>query len=328
MSPTTTSPTTITAVIYLAGGCFWGVEGYFQRIDGVLDTEVGYANGSTTHTSYRHVATTGHAETLKLTYNPATVSLAEILLHYFRIINPLSLNQQGNDRGTQYRTGIYWQGTDDDATARAVRRFLTLQQAHYRHPIQVEAEPLRHFIPAEDYHQDYLWKNSGGYCHINLATAEEPLDTTAYPAPSQAEIRDTLTHQQFHVTQQKGTEWPFSSEYDKLDEPGIYVDIVTGQPLFSSDDKYDAGCGWPSFTRPIMGSALHYDEDVSHGMHRVEVTSSHGHSHLGHVFPDGPRSQGGQRYCINGASLRFIPLSRMEKEGYGRYLPFVTPREQ
>ena len=322
-------PTTpATRVIYLAGGCFWGVEGYFQRLSGVVDTEVGYANGVSADTSYHDIAKTGHAETLKLTYNPARLCLVEILLHYFRIIDPLSLNQQGNDRGTQYRTGIYWEGTADDATARSVHRFLNLQQANFSYPIQVEAEPLRNFCPAEDYHQDYLQKNPGGYCHISLAAADRPLDPTDYPTPSREEILEKLTTEQLRVTQQKDTERPFSSEYDAFNEPGIYVDVVTGQPLFASDDKYDAGCGWPSFTRPMIGDALNYEEDFSHGMHRMEVTSSKGESHLGHVFPDGPRAEGGHRYCINGASLRFVPLAQMEEEGYGRYLPFVTPRDQ
>lgn len=131
---------------------------------------------------------------------------------------------------------------------------------------------------------------------------------------------DQLTPEQRRVTQDGGTERPFSGEYDDHAEPGIYVDIVSGEPLFVSSDKFDSGCGWPSFTKPIDAANINALRDTSHGMIRTEVRSTHGDSHLGHVFPDGPPERGGLRYCINSASLRFIHRDDMEKEGYGEYL--------
>jgi peptide methionine sulfoxide reductase msrA/msrB len=307
--------------IYLAGGCFWGVEGYFQRIKGVLETDVGYANGASSQTTYEELKRTGHAETIRLTYDGGQVSLQEILEHYFRIIDPTSLNRQGNDWGTQYRTGIYY---TDLVTGLAVQAFVAEKKKEYGKPVVVEVEPLQNYVSAEDYHQDYLKKNPFGYCHVDLALASEPLyDRSKFRKPSDEELRKSLTPLQYEVTQNEATEHPFTSEYDKFDEKGIYVDVVTGEPLFSSSEKYDAGCGWPSFTRPITGDSVEYRKDESLGMERIEVRSTQGDSHLGHVFEDGPKDQGGLRYCINGASLRFIALENMEKEGYGEYIPYV-----
>ena len=183
---------------------------------------------------------------------------------------------------------------------------------------------MQNFILAEDYHQDYLDKNPGGYCHIDLTLARKPLyDESRFKAPSKAELKKKLTDEQYRVTQEKATERPFTSRYDQFEGKGIYVDIVTGKPLFSSTDKYDAGCGWPSFTKPITTQALQYLDDKSHGMQRTEVVSLTGGAHLGHVFDDGPQDKGGKRYCINGASLKFIALENMEAEGYGDYIPYV-----
>lgn len=308
-------------MIYLAGGCFWGVEGYFKQLSGVMATEVGYANGKTTETSYQQLSQTDHVEALKVTYNANIISLEEILLHLFRIIDPTSVNKQGNDVGRQYRTGIY---SCDDATVERVQRSLDQLQARYTDPIVVENERLNHWIVAEEYHQEYLDKNPNGYCHINLNLARQPLtDKERYPKPFDEDLRHQLSEESYYVTQQSGTETPFSHTYDQLNEEGIYVDIVTGEPLFSSRDKYDAGCGWPSFTKPILAPSIQYLEDHSHGMHRVEVRSDAGDSHLGHVFTDGPTEQGGLRYCINGSALRFVPLNKMAEEGYSQYIPFV-----
>lgn len=311
--------------IYLAGGCFWGLEAYFQRIPGIVDAISGYANGKTENPSYEDVVyrNTGHAETVCVVYDANRLSLEDILQYYFRVIDPTSLNQQGNDRGTQYRTGIYYtDGLQRDVIAAA----LASEQKKYSRPLVVENLPLQHFYEAEEYHQDYLLKNPNGYCHIDIRKAEEPLegkdtagmfDAAAYRKPADAELRQKLTPEQYRVTQENGTEYAFSHEYDRLDKPGIYVDIVSGEPLFSSADKFDSGCGWPSFSRPIEDAAVTNWEDFSHNMHRIEVRSRAADSHLGHVFPDGPRDRGGLRYCINGASLRFVPLEQMEEEGYG-----------
>lgn len=307
--------------IYFAGGCFWGVEGYFKKVPGVLETDTGYANGKTQDTSYRQIDATDHAETVKIKYDASIVSLQELLARYFKIIDPTSVNKQGNDRGRQYRTGIYY---TDSAVKPEITDFIQFMQKKYAKPIVVEVGALQNFILAEDYHQDYLDKNPGGYCHIDLTLARKPLyDESRFKAPSKAELKKKLTDEQYRVTQEKATERPFTSRYDQFEGKGIYVDIVTGKPLFSSTDKYDAGCGWPSFTKPITTQALQYLDDKSHGMQRTEVVSLTGGAHLGHVFDDGPQDKGGKRYCINGASLKFIALENMEAEGYDDYIPYV-----
>lgn len=309
--------------IYLAGGCFWGLEGYFQRVKGIVDTEVGYANGKSAEADYYHLNETGHAETLKITYDSHRIHLAEILDRYMRVIDPFSLNQQGNDRGTQYRTGIYY---TDPADASIAKEFIQIVEAeHPGRKSAVELQPLANFVDAERYHQDYLIKNPSGYCHINLAEAEEIL----YPAiqkPSKEELQKVLSSLAFDVTQNAATERPGTSEYLDFSKPGIYVDVVSGQPLFSTDDQFDSGCGWPSFTMPITTDVIDYSNDGSYGMQRIEVRSDGADSHLGHVFDDGPRKEGGLRFCINGAALRFVPLEKMAEEGYARLLPYVQKR--
>ena len=316
-----------TRTIYLAGGCFWGVQAYFQRIDGVVDVVAGYANGRTESPGYADVLNgSGHAEAVKIDYDPARISLAQLLCHYFRIIDPTALNRQGNDVGEQYRTGIYY---TDEADAPTIATALAAEQGKHEKALVVENEPLRQFFPAEEEHQDYLDKHPGGYCHINLALAAEPLDaaqenTGKYARPSE-EALAKLTREQYRVTQQNGTEPAYSHEYDRLFAPGLYVDVTNGAPLFSSRDKFHSGCGWPSFTRPISPQALVEKEDYSHNMQRTEVRSRTSDAHLGHVFPDGPADQGGLRYCINGTALRFIPLDEMEKQGYGEWRTAVQP---
>lgn len=306
--------------IYLAGGCFWGVEGYFKQIPGVLSTDVGYANGKSNQTSYNEIAKTDHAEAIHIEYDASKIDLPEILAHYFRIIDPTSVNKQGNDVGRQYRTGIYYTSADD---LKSIDEFIKMEQKKFKKPIVVEVEPLKNYILAEEYHQNYLGKNPHGYCHIDLNLAKKPLFDEKTKTPSKEELKKSLPKISYEVTQEKATEQPFSSEYDKFDKKGIYVDIVSKKPLFSSTDKFDAGCGWPSFSKPITTDAISYNQDLSHNMNRIEVTSSSANSHLGHVFDDGPKDKGGLRYCINGASLKFIPLEDMEKEGYGKFIPFV-----
>ena len=191
--------------------------------------------------------------------------------------------------------------------------------------IAVEVEKLRHYILAEDYHQDYLKKNPGGYCHIDVRDAEKPLiDAANYEKPSQAVLKERLSEESYRVTQEAATEAPFSNAYDQTFEEGIYVDITTGEPLFFAKDKFASGCGWPSFSRPISKELIHYYQDLSHGMERIEVRSRSGNAHLGHVFTDGPRELGGLRYCINSASLRFIAKDEMEEAGYGYLLPYLN----
>lgn len=310
--------------IYFAGGCFWGVEEYFSRIPGVHEVSSGYANGTTKNPTYREVCSgkTGHAEAVHVRYDPKTVSLHTLVTQFFKIIDPVSVNQQGNDRGSQYRTGIYY----TDEAERAVIEPITEQvQKNYTEPLAVELEPLKAYYLAEAEHQDYLKKNPRGYCHISFESLKDvqPENAPKYSRPPAEELKKLLTPMQYKVTQEGGTEMAFSGEYWRHDEPGIYVDVVTGEPLFSSADKFFSSCGWPSFTQPIEPTVVEEYVDDSHGMIRTEVKSRIGDSHLGHVFDDGPEDRGGLRYCINSAAIRFIPYADMEKEGYGEYKELV-----
>lgn len=304
--------------IYLAGGCFWGLEEYFSRIDGIIDVTSGYANGKTESTDYSLIGITDHAETVHIVYDESKISLKEIYLYYLRVINPTSINRQGNDKGRQYRTGIYY---TDEAEGELAKSVLAEKQKTLAEKIAVEVQPLRHFILAEEYHQDYLRKNPGGYCHIDVTQAADPvIDGALYPKSSPERLKEILTPDQYAVTQENATERAFSNEYWNVFDRGIYVDVSTGEPLFSSRDKFESGCGWPSFTRPISADVVIYKEDRSYNMHRIEVRSRSGDAHLGHVFGDGPRDKGGKRYCINSLSIRFIPEADMEKQGYGYLL--------
>ena len=315
-------------IIHLAGGCFWGLEAYMQKLNGVEDAVSGYANGKTENPSYYDLKTSGHAETVKVIYNPEIISLEDILAHYLRVVNPVSVNKQGNDVGTQYRTGIYY---TDEADKTIIENILAKEQTKHDKPIAIEVEPLKQFYDAEEYHQDYLEKNPGGYCHIDLSLADKPLDkdkepmidSSRYIKPSDEELKKSLTDIQYDVTQNSATERAFSHEYHDSFKRGIYVDITTKEPLFSSTDKFESGCGWPSFSKPISKDVVKYFEDNSHFMHRTEVRSRSGDAHLGHVFNDGPKEMGGQRYCINGASLEFIPYDEMDEKGYG-YLKYLV----
>lgn len=323
--------------IYLAGGCFWGTEKYLSLIPGVVNTEVGYANGKTENPTYEEVChdNTGHAETVKVTYDAEYLSLRELLTRFFRVIDPTSVNRQGNDTGVQYRTGIYYTQPDDKTEISSALHDL---QTQYEKPLAVEEKILENFYPAEEYHQKYLDKNPGGYCHIPVRAfemAKEPVSGQTEPgpgeqtqevgakSPAKEELKQRLTAMQYKVTQENGTEPPFQNEYYNEFREGIYVDIVTGEPLFVSSDKFESGCGWPSFSKPIDKKLVKELADTSLGRYRTEVRSTGSGSHLGHVFEDGPVDLGGLRYCINSAALRFVPKEKMEEEGYGEYLPLV-----
>lgn len=318
--------------IYYAGGCFWGVEEYFSRIPGVHNATSGYANGTTDNPHYEEVCSgrTGYTETVRVDYDPTVVDLTTLTRQFFKIIDPTSVNRQGNDRGSQYRSGVYYVDKTDKAILQNV--FDEIAQAT-TDKIVTELLPLRNFFLAEEYHQNYLEKNPNGYCHIDFSslndieikTSQVPyVDPTKYLKPSDKEIKAMLTPGQYDVTQNAATEAPFANDYFSNHKAGIYVDIVTGEPLFSSADKYDSGCGWPSFTKPIDPDVSVEYEDTSHGMIRTEVRSRIGDSHLGHVFSDGPSEKGGLRYCTNSHALRFIPYEKMAEKGYSEFMPLCA----
>lgn len=309
--------------IYLAGGCFWGVEGYFKRIEGVKGTTCGYANGRTENPSYEDVCRhdTGHAETVKVDFDDEVISLEDLLIYYFRIIDPVSVNKQGNDVGTQYRTGIYY---TDESQLPVIKAAIEREQRKYNEKIAVEVLPIENFYTAEEYHQDYLDKNPNGYCHIDLSSAYEPIvRSEKYKRKNDEELKENLTPLQYDVTVNAATERPFDNEFNSNFERGIYVDITSGEPLFFSTDKFESGCGWPSFSKPIQKDLVKYSEDLSLGRRRIEVRSNAADAHLGHVFDDGPSELGGLRYCINSAALRFIPFDKMDEEGYGYLKKYV-----
>jgi len=316
--------------IYFAGGCFWGTEHFFQQVRGVVSTTVGYANGTTSAPTYKEVTTgnTGFAEAVKVVYDPQTVDFELLLDLFFKTIDPTTLNRQGNDVGTQYRSGIYYVRPEDEELI--TQKIKALAQA-YTQKIVVEVAPLHNFYDAETYHQNYLDKNPGGYCHIGadlfeVARKANPKKKKVYQRQEKEVLKQTLTPMQYQVTQNNGTERAYSNELWKEFREGIYVDITTGEPLFISSDKYDAGCGWPSFSKPIDKKKITEKEDHTQGMQRTEVRSTTGDAHLGHVFNDGPTETGGLRYCINGASLRFIPKEEMKTAGYEDYLPLLQKK--
>ncbi len=335
--------------IYLAGGCFWGVEAYMARIYGVQDAVSGYANGTGENPSYEDViqGDRGFAETVEVTYDPERVPLDKLLTEFFKVIDPTSVNQQGNDRGIQYRSGVYY---TDDSEKSVIESVIAKEQERYNQNIVTEVLPLENFYMAEEYHQDYLEKNPNGYCHIDMGILNEQeipadgasdtsaagvtttgeksaaatkaegkivIDPADYPKRSAEELKTLLTDIQYKVAVEQDTEHPYSNEYWDTYEKGIYVDVSTGEPLFASEDKYDSQCGWPSFVKPITPDVVTYHEDTAYNMIRTEVRSRSGDIHLGHVFDDGPEDRGGKRYCINSASIKFVPLADMDAQGYG-----------
>lgn len=311
-------------VIYLAGGCFWGLEHLMQSIPGVIDAKSGYANGTCkADADYETVCkgNTGFRETVRVEYDPEKVSLDALLLAYFYVIDPTVQNRQGNDVGSQYQTGIYY---TNSMAKEVAQRIYDIEKSR-RAKFFVEFEPLANFFLAEEYHQNYLEKNPDGYCHIPRDEIELfsklKIDPGDYRKPAAESILEKLTAEQYHITQENGTERAFQNEFWDKFEKGIYVDVVTGEPLFSSTDKFESGCGWPAFSKPIEAPAVVEREDNSHGMSRTEVRSRAGDSHLGHVFQNDPDSPSGVRYCINSAALRFVPYEKMESEGYGYLLP-------
>ncbi|MGD6781159.1 peptide-methionine (S)-S-oxide reductase MsrA [Sutcliffiella horikoshii] len=303
-----------------AGGCFWCMVKPFDEQDGIEEVVSGYTGGHKENPTYKEVCseTTGHYEAVQITFNPEIFPYEKILDVFWSQIDPTDAGGQFHDRGDSYRTAIFYHSDEQREIAEKSKQTLN-ESGRFKDPIVTEILPAKPFYAAEEYHQDYYKKNPFRYKMYQAGSGRAAFIKENWKKENNADLKNKLTPMQYEVTQNNGTEPPFKNEFWNHTEEGIYVDIVSGEPLFSSLDKYDAGCGWPSFTQPINKEQVKEEMDVSHRMVRTEVRSKEGDSHLGHVFEDGPVDKGGLRYCINSAALRFIPVSQLEQEGYGEY---------
>ncbi len=344
------------AVAYFAGGCFWCTESDYEKLEGVRELISGYMGGEEKEPSYNDVASgkTGHRESIKVVYDPRVVSYRQLVLTLFRHSDPTDADGSFYDRGEQYTSAIYYQTQEENEIADSVIRELEEKEI-FNKPIATQVEPAGTFWIAEEYHQDYYKKNPLQYSYYRTGSGRDVFTNTVwddetyeslfttntnkekkdgmsneqktsnvrweeYQKPDDKTLKETLTDLQYYVTQKEGTETPFQNEYWDNHEEGIYVDIVSGEPLFSSTDKFDSGTGWPSFLKPIDNHFVTEHKDFKLIIPRTEIRSRYADSHLGHIILDGPEENDKIRYCMNSAALRFIPKEKLEEEGLGEYI--------
>ena len=309
---------------YFAGGCFWCVESDFEKIPAVENVISGYMGGSEDNPTYEQVSAgkTNHRESVEIIYNPKKVTYEELVRYFFRHVDPTDSEGSFFDRGNQYTSAIYYSNEEEKNIAEKIIKALDDENI-FGKKIVTSLEKAGTFWQAEDYHQDYYKKNPLRYKYFRTGSGRDAFIEKTwqdFEKPSDDELKQTLTPIQYKVTQQEGTEKPFDNEYWNNHEAGIYVDIVSGEPLFSSTDKYDSGTGWPSFLKPININFVTETDDYKLLSKRIEIRSAKADSHLGHIIMDGPKDNDYVRYCMNSAAMNFIPKEEMEEKGYGEYL--------